>query len=206
MTWFNHLDRDRDEATALAIRKLEGHYPQVPLADLAEQAEALTLPELWDGDHIAIMAQAVQRIRLRTGHVCYTAHLDERDTAIALERVQQRLTEDYPTQGDYILMDGAYHRIAYDWGDDLYQFESGSGSYYLGKGGYASHSGGLEPGVTLPNLIPVGTKRAPYWFFHHDVSGAGRGVSLSAPTRVWTPAWARCCTNRRVEGRRTHEH
>lgn len=187
MTWYNHLNRDRDEATALAIRKLEGHYPSVPLADLAEQAEALTLPELWDGDHIAIMAQAVQRIRLRTGHVCYTAHLDERDTAIALERVQQRLEGDHPTQGDYILVDGEHRRIAYDWGDGLYQFECGAGSYYLGDG-HVSHSGGLEPGVTIYNLVPGGTKRAAYWFFHHGVTGAGRGVSLSAPTRVWTPA------------------
>jgi len=186
MTWFNHLNRDRDEATALAIRKLEGHYPSVPLADLAEQAEALTLPELWDGDHIAIMAQAVQRIRLRTGHVCYTAHLDERDTAIALERVQQRLANTQPSQGDYVLLNGKYERIAYDWGEGLYQFDYGSGSYYLGNG-YACHSGGLEPGVRLPSLVPAGTKRASYWFFHHDVSGGGRGVSLSAPTLVWTP-------------------
>ena len=168
MTWFNHLNRDRDEATALAIRKLEGQYPTVPLADLAAQAEALILPELWDGDHITIMAQVVQRIRLRTGELCYTAHLDERDTAIALERVQQRLASAHPAQGDYILMDGEYHRIAYDWGDGLYQFECGAGSYYLGNG-YASHSGGLEPGVRLPSLKPAGQKRAPYWFFHHDM-------------------------------------
>ena len=109
---------------------------------------------------------------------------DERDRAIAIERLNRLDAELKPRVGDYLIMnDGSYERFSYDWGTGLQTCISGS--FYLGYG-YASMSGSLN-GLIRNERIRITEERKPgnFWFFHHDFAFAHNGVGVRALCRVY---------------------
>jgi hypothetical protein len=79
-----------------------------------------------------------------------------------------------------------YTRFTHDWGDRIQTGGSAGGRYYLGDG-FLSYSGSLDSGVDHADLVATAeTKPGNVWFFHEDISGAGRGVDFQIPQRVFT--------------------
>lgn len=109
---------------------------------------------------------------------------DERDAFILAGRQVELDGRQGPRVGDWIeFADGMVARISHDWGDSV-QYSYG-GSFYLGDG-YASYSGGLEPGIPVDSLTPTDEVRpGPVWFFHHDQARAHNGVNTAANFRVY---------------------
>jgi hypothetical protein len=126
----------------------------------------------------------------------YTDVLDARDAEIVAERVALYALRKGPRVGDWVVFaDGTIRRISYRWTDGT-GWDGGTqtsdlgglcaGNYHLGKAG-VSFSGGLHPHVPTDTLTDSGQLHdATAWIFHHDHSGAGRGVYFPAPFRVYT--------------------
>lgn len=113
-------------------------------------------------------------------------HLDDRDRAILKERAAAReAITGRPRVGDFVIMpNGVERRCAYAWDDGMQT--SDGGSYYLNSNGTASMSGGLYPSQLWEYFRDTGeVKPGRFWFFSHNVSGAGRGVDVMAPCRVY---------------------
>lgn len=71
-------------------------------------------------------------------------------------------------------------------GDDFMQTGGGDGSYHISQCGFASYSGGLDPGVQKANLVDTGrTKWASFWFFKDNFAGGHCGVSVTLTVRVY---------------------
>lgn len=121
-----------------------------------------------------------------TGHPTF----DDRDATILAKRAALLDAIPGPRVGDWIRFeDGSLYRISHLWvwgdPDDGAQISEG-GSWYLGEG-YVSFSGALYPSIPLTTLTRTDeTRPGSVWFFHHNVSGAGRGVYASLPFRVYT--------------------
>lgn len=116
-------------------------------------------------------------------------HLDERNAAILDNRVEALLEITRPMVGDFAMMpDGAVKRISHIWdfGDGTTSIQtSKGGSFYLGDG-YVSFSGGLDPGIDGNRFRDLGYRQhGSCWFFRDDFWGAGRGLDVVAPFRVW---------------------
>lgn len=122
---------------------------------------------------------------------------DEQVNAEILQRrIRLRQETAGPQVGDYVLFEGAdapnhRQRISHDWGEDPANGEhlgvqtSPGGSFYLADG-YASFSGALNSIVRVEHLIDTGeTRLGRFWFFSRDYWGAGRGVDVEAPCRVY---------------------
>lgn len=92
-----------------------------------------------------------------------------------------------PMVGDYVrFVDDVERRISYRWdfGDATVQTSAG-GSFYIDVG-VVSFSGGLYPSIAVSTLtLTEERKSGRFWFFDHDISGAGRGIEVSMPCRVW---------------------
>lgn len=113
--------------------------------------------------------------------------LDEKDQKFLNEMLMQRDEIQGPRIGDYVLFSsGQLERFSYDW-TDKFQTSPG-GSFHLGRDGYASLScGGLNPSINKSELVASNASLpGPFWFFHHGVAGAGRGVYIDLPCRVFT--------------------
>lgn len=113
---------------------------------------------------------------------------DDRDAAILAERQRARDAIAGPRVGDYVRMpDGTLRRFTYAWGDGLQTTCAGFGcSFYLCASGHASYSGGLDPTIAREHIVATDeTRPGAFWFFHHDLAGAGRGVDVTAPCRVY---------------------
>jgi len=111
--------------------------------------------------------------------------LDLPDQKILALRVAARSALQGPVVGDYVLFEsGQLERFSHDWGDGL-QTSSG-GSFYLCATGVASLSGPLNPFIPLKTITPSeATLLGSFWFFHHDIAGAHRGVFFDIPCRVF---------------------
>ena len=121
---------------------------------------------------------------------------DELNAEILERRTRLREEISGPRIGDYVLFPDAAppndrQRIAHDWGNDPATEEhlgvqpSPSGSFYLDDG-YASGSGAMNPIFGLAHLIDTGqTRPGLFWFFSRDYAGAGRGVHVEVPCRVY---------------------
>lgn len=109
---------------------------------------------------------------------------------IKKERAEKFAVHTKPQVGDYLVF--GYHdkrRITQVWGSDEhgYAYQTGSigGSYHLGDG-YTSFSGGLDPAIPGEQIIDTGEREdARFWFFSEGIAGAGRGVDVTIPVRVW---------------------
>ena len=113
-------------------------------------------------------------------------YLDQRDQVIVAATLAARNNIDGPRLGDFVIFPtGQLERFSNDCGTGLQT--SPSGSFYLGPSGYGSFSGGLNPvtpRVAL-ELMQTASVHGSFWFFHHGIAGAGRGVEFEAPCRVY---------------------
>lgn len=113
-------------------------------------------------------------------------NLDATDKAILRTLMGAREQISRPRMGDYVLFaTGELERFSHNWADSLQT--SPSGSFFLCSTGEGSFSGGLNP-CTPRDRLTLTDKMLPgtFWFFHHNVVGAGRGVYFDIPCRVYT--------------------
>jgi hypothetical protein len=110
---------------------------------------------------------------------------DDKDREIARRRAATFARWNTPQVGDFVrFADGVVRRISYVWPDGVQT--SCGGSWHLFADGVSSFSGGLCPPVHPNTLTLTQDKRdGVFWFFHHDLAGAHRGVDCSIPCRVW---------------------
>lgn len=121
---------------------------------------------------------------------------DERDAALLAERQQARNALSarfpHPCVGDAVTFaDGKTGFVSYLWdiesepADTWGVQTSRGGSFYLCEGGGMSFSGGLDPSIPRAKFHEDGTRTMRAWFFHHNISGAGRGVYFDVTVRHW---------------------
>ncbi|HVG51652.1 MAG TPA: hypothetical protein VM867_08470 [Xanthobacteraceae bacterium] len=115
---------------------------------------------------------------------------DDRDAELLAKREAIRATLPGPLVGDFVAMpDGAMMRFTHDWGDTIQTTSRASPedvSFFFFKDGEMSFSGSLYPAVPKAGLTDTGTTLpGSAWFFHHDETGAHRGVHFKTPCRVW---------------------
>ncbi len=110
---------------------------------------------------------------------------DNRDVELLAERVRKRERLQGPRIGDFIkFADGVMHRISYDWDGGLQTCDKGS--FYIDGSGHADFSGGHYPIIDLANIeTTTELMDGDFWFFHHDIRGAHRGVYCKAPCRIF---------------------
>ena len=115
------------------------------------------------------------------------SNLDSRDQEILAVAFSSREKIEGPRIGDFVhFPSGELERFSHDWDDGMQT--SPGGSFVLGSSGRASLScGGLNPVTPLNELIPtLALLPGSFWFFHHGVAGAGRGVNFIVPCRVFS--------------------
>jgi len=92
--------------------------------------------------------------------------------------------------GDFVrMLDGTLRRFAHDWGEDIqpsaHPDRFGRGSIYFDPP-YLSYSGALDPAISKSCLRDTGeTMHSCFWFFHHNFTGADRGVSFYVQCRIY---------------------
>lgn len=112
------------------------------------------------------------------------AKFDELDQAIFARRLAQRGSVSAPRVGDFVRFSDRLERISHDWGDHVQTSEGGS--FYLGEGGNAWFSGGLNPSVPKEYLRRTAEiMNGRFWFFHRDFWAAHNGVDVTASCRVY---------------------
>lgn len=100
-----------------------------------------------------------------------------------------------PRVGDIVIYaDHVERRISHNWTDwgDGYE-ATDSGSWYLGPSVLSFTGDGPARHVPLPSetLTCTGeTRRAPAWFFHHNVAGVNNSVEVTVIVRVYRCRWA----------------
>lgn len=117
-------------------------------------------------------------------------HLDASNLAILEARVANRDAIATPRIGDFVLFaSGELERFSHIWSENIQTSPVCVGSIHLGEAGYGSFSGGLNPGT--PSAALVQTKASlpgRFWIFNHGFAGAGRGIDVNVPCRVYTTA------------------
>src|SRR5208282_6740930 len=115
---------------------------------------------------------------------------DAKDEGILAKREELFNQRSGPRVGDYVIFpDEHTERFSHDWGESIQTTDGRYGqSFYLGNG-YADFSGGLNPSIPKSALMDTGKPmRGTFWFFHHDMPGAYRGVRFSIACRVYSLA------------------
>lgn len=104
--------------------------------------------------------------------------MDTLDLTLLNQCIAKRNTKEGPQVGDWVrLPDKTYERFAHDWGSDIQTCYNGS--FYLSLTGNASMSGTLNGAIPLADIKPTQeTRPARFWFFHHGITGADRGVNF----------------------------
>lgn len=113
---------------------------------------------------------------------------DATDQALLAKLTLAREQIARPRIGDYVRFStGELERFSHDWDVGLQTSPVWAGSYYLCSHGNASFSGGLNPPIPFESLtLAEEVMDGDFWFFHHNMAGAGRGVSFSIPCRVYS--------------------
>jgi hypothetical protein len=114
------------------------------------------------------------------------SHLDDENQLIAagiLANWEARTGR--PRVGDFLRFpDGSMKRFCNDTGDGQ-QLTKG-GSFSIGRFAEVSYSGGLERPMMWERFMPTGeTTKGRFWFFSHNRAGAGRGVDVFLPCRIY---------------------
>jgi len=113
-------------------------------------------------------------------------HLDDENQLIAAEILANwNAQTGKPRVGDFLRFpDGSMKRFCNDTGDGQ-QLTKG-GSFSIGRNGGVSYSGGLESPMMWERFKPTEeTTKGRFWFFSHDRAGAGRGVDVFLPCRIY---------------------
>ena len=113
-------------------------------------------------------------------------HLDAEDQDILARRIQSRDVFAGARIGDYVIFaSGELERLSHDWGESMQT--SPGGSFYLPGSGIGSLSnGGLHPAIPSESLeLTPAILPGWFWFFHNGRAGAGRGVDVEIPCRVF---------------------
>ena len=118
---------------------------------------------------------------------------DDRDAEILAQREQEFNQLAGPRVGDFLkVTDDSYLRFTHDWDDSIQTTVRpkhpcyGDASFYLGGDGYVSFSGSLDHAIPKNTLRDTGAMLdGSFWFFHHNHSGAERGVYFKMPCRVF---------------------
>lgn len=123
---------------------------------------------------------------------------DDVDAEILAERERLFNQIDGPRVGDFLRTPEGFLRFTHDWGDAIQTTVkpshpcNGDASFYLGEG-HVSFSGSLDPSISKMLLRDTGEKQyGSFWFFHHNMAGAGRGVSFRIPVRVFEKMQQHC--------------
>lgn len=106
---------------------------------------------------------------------------------IVKERTKLFNAFDTPRVGDYLKLpnDLGFTRFTHEW-DESIQTGGGTGSFYLGKSGGVSYSGGLDSGVSKKDIVPtIELKKGFIWIFDEGISGAHRGKDFEIDFRVY---------------------
>lgn len=113
------------------------------------------------------------------------AVLDDRNLEILRRNLEALDKHDGPRVGDFVeFADGVVRRFSHDWDEYGLQTSDG-GSWHLGNG-FLSFSGSLHPTVSRETLTRADEIRSgSAWIWHHDWSGASRGVDVTIPLRVF---------------------
>ena len=118
--------------------------------------------------------------------------MDEKNINLVRSYAVERDKIDGPRMGDFVVFQDEegqiVERISCLFDSSVHQFAQTSpwGSFYLGKSGAVSFSGGLNPSIPLESLTQTEeTMEGAFWIFHHGEVGAHRGVGCTAPCRVF---------------------
>ena len=115
------------------------------------------------------------------------SHLDERNAEIAakLAARHEDAANGRPRVGDFVIMPGGTEqRCSHAWPDGMQT--SQGGSFCIHGGIEASFSGGLNRDRLWEYFKPTGeTRPGRFWFFSHNIVGAGRAVDVYLPCRVF---------------------
>ena len=114
------------------------------------------------------------------------SHLDDENQRIAAEILTNWNTRTgKPRVGDFLRMaDGSLKRFCNDTGDG--QQTTKGGSYSIGRFASVSYSGGLDSPMMWERFKPTEeTIKGRFWFFSHNRAGAGRGVDVFLPCRIY---------------------
>lgn len=112
--------------------------------------------------------------------------LDAIDQSILAKAIESRDSLKESRIGDFVLFsDGQLERLSHDWGSDMQT--SPGGSFSLSANGHGSLScGGLHPAIPKSSLeLTKASLPGGFWFFHHGIPGAGRGVGFDISCRVY---------------------
>ena len=93
-----------------------------------------------------------------------------------------------PRVGDFIyLQDGTLRRFTHDWDDGLQVTSNGNDeSFHLGKSGYISFSGSLDPQISKEKIKPIyKTMPGRVWVWLDGIPGAGRATYANINCRVY---------------------
>ncbi len=139
-----------------------------------------------------INSDPAERMRLVgiSGALLHVDSIDDQDRDLILEHTQAYWSEaePRPAVGDIVRLDWAgirTVRIAYLWPDGQFQPSRGAGSFHLLPESM-SYSGALtEPRPTGHLIALPRPEWARCWIFHHGLAGAGRGLDVEIPRRVW---------------------
>ncbi|MEM9524068.1 MAG: hypothetical protein AAF982_08760 [Pseudomonadota bacterium] len=113
-------------------------------------------------------------------------HLDARNAEIAAETETAReAMTGKPRVGDFVIMpDGTLERCCHAWPDGMQTTHGGS--FHVSTDGHSSFSGSLNRSRIWEYFKDTGeTRRGKFWFFSHGRAGAGRGVDVFLPCRVY---------------------
>ena len=116
------------------------------------------------------------------------SRLDEINTLIVAETEAARETmTGKPRVGDFVIMpDGSLERCSYAWPAGHGMQTTHGGSFHVTRCGNSSFSGSLNRAQLWEYFKDTGEiRRGKFWFFSHNRAGAGRGVDVFLPCRVY---------------------
>lgn len=114
------------------------------------------------------------------------SHLDARNAEIAAEtQAAWDARTGKPRVGDFVIMpNSTLRRCSHGWDDGMQT--SDGGSFHISRSGTASMSGSLYPSQLWEYFKETDEVRpGRFWFFSHGMAGAGRGVDVHLPCRVY---------------------
>lgn len=132
---------------------------------------------------------AIRRWFLDTGLIPVpedNSHLDELDQVIAAKIAAAYASNTgRPRVGDFVIFpDGSINRCAYAWEYGMQTCKGGS--FSTGTHGGVSMSGSLDKAWLWESFEDTGeTRKGRFWFFSHNLPGAGRGVDVFLSCRVY---------------------